>query len=97
MGKSIQVIFLLKKIDMLLFIVDTMIMSFIDTMKVFIQVLKNWQVIVTTVLMLLVMAFANFIIKYKRKPKKIRPKKEEKAPKAPAATEEKSESDTPEE
>ena len=49
------------------------------------SVLKDWRVIVTLVAMLFVMGAANFILKYKKKPKK--PKKE-KAPKPEAPKEE---------
>ncbi len=45
------------------------------------SILKDWRVIVTLVLMLFVMWAANFIIKYKKKPRK----KKNKAPKAEAA------------
>ena len=40
------------------------------------SVLKDWRVIVTLVVMLFVMWAANFILKYKKKPRKKKEKKE---------------------
>ena len=58
-------------------------------------VLKDWRVIVTLVMMLFVMWAANFILKYKKKPRK--PKKAKAPAEAPKPAEEKKEEQSGEE
>jgi len=57
------------------------------------SVLKDWRVIVTLVVMLFVMWAANFILKYKKKPRKAKKEKAQKqeAPKPEEKKEEKKE------
>lgn len=68
-------------------------MSMKDYLSIAVKVLANWQVIVTVVLMIMVMYFANMIINYRKKPKvpKAKKVKEEKPAEQAPAQEEKAE------
>ena len=55
------------------------------------SVLKDWRVIVTIVAMLFVMWAANFILNYKKKPRKAKKGKKEAAPAPAKPAEEKKE------
>ena len=55
------------------------------------SVLKDWRVIVTLVAMLFVMWAANFIIKYKKRPRKNKKAKKDAAPAPAKPAEEKKE------
>lgn len=50
-------------------------MSFIEYLKIVSEILQNWYVLGTVIAMLLMIAFAEFIVKYRRKPKKSKKKK----------------------
>lgn len=50
-------------------------MSIKEMLPIIFGVLKNLKVIGTTIAMILVIAFTNFIIRYKKKDKPIKPKK----------------------
>lgn len=47
------------------------IKQFIDILT---QIFKNWYVLSTLLAMLVIIGFSNFIVKYKRKPKKAKKK-----------------------
>lgn len=69
-------------------------MSIKEYMGVISKVLLDWHVIVTVILMIMVMYFANMIMHYKKKPRVPKPKKtveEKPAEKSAEASEEKSE------
>lgn len=68
-------------------------MSIKDYLSIALKVLSSWQVIVTVVLMIMVMYFANMIINYRKKPKvpKRKKGKEEKTAEPAPAAEEKEE------
>jgi len=50
-------------------------MSAKEYLNIVLEILKNWQIIVTVIAMLLIISFSNFIVKYRRKPKKGKQKK----------------------
>ncbi len=62
-----------------------------DFFNLVFSVLKDWRVIVTLVVMLFVMWAANFIITYKKKPRRNRKAKKEAAPAPAKPAEEKKE------
>lgn len=67
-------------------------MKFKDYLPIILGVLKDFKVIGTVVVMLLVVAFAKYVINYTKKPKKVKTKKPPKAaPKAETAPAEESE------
>ena len=73
-------------------------MKFQDFLQIVLQILTNWYVLGTLIAMLLIIAFANYVIRYKKKPKKKKKKNlAEAAPKpkkpAPAETTENEESE----
>lgn len=57
-----------------------------EQIPIILSVIKDWRVIVTTVAMILVIAFVNFITNYKEKKKKPAPVKKAAAP-SPAPAE----------
>ena len=65
-------------------------MSIKEFFAIVTSILKDWRVIVTLVVMLFVMWAANFILKYKKKPKKSKKSKAPK-PEAPKPEEKKEE------
>lgn len=73
-------------------------MKFQEFLQIVLQILTNWYVLGTLIAMLLIIAFANYVIRYKKKPKKKKKKNlAEAAPKpkkpAPAETTENEESE----
>ena len=73
-------------------------MKFQEFLNIVLQILTNWYVLGTLIAMLLIIAFANYVIRYKKKPKKKKKKNvAETAPKpkkpAPAETTENEESE----
>ena len=73
-------------------------MKFQEFLNIVLQILTNWYVLGTLITMLLIIAFANYVIRYKKKPKKKKKKNlAEAAPKpkkpAPAETTENEESE----
>ena len=73
-------------------------MKFQEFFNIVLQILTNWYVLGTLKTMLLIIAFANYVIRYKKKPKKKKKKNvAEPAPKpkkpAPAETTENEESE----
>ncbi|MBO4856917.1 MAG: OadG family protein [Treponema sp.] len=73
-------------------------MKFQEFLQIVLQILTNWFVLGTLIAMLLIIAFANYVIRYKKKPKKKKKKNlAEAAPKpkkpAPAETTENEESE----
>ena len=66
-------------------------MNFKDFFALVLNVIKDWRVIVTLVVMLFVMWTANVIITYKKKPKKSKKRKSAPAPAPAKPVEEKKE------
>ena len=60
-------------------------MSVKEYLCIVLEILRNWKVIATVVAMLLIIAFSNFVVKYKRKAKKGKKKKIAAAPEKPQA------------
>lgn len=66
-------------------------MKFKDFFALVGSILLDWRVIVTLIAMLFVMGFANFILKYKKKPRKAKKGKAPKEAAPPKPAEEKKE------
>ena len=65
-------------------------MKFQEFLQIVLQILTNWFVLGTLIAMLLIIAFANYVIRYKKKPKKKKKKNLAEAapkPKKPAPVE----------
>ena len=56
-------------------------MKFQEFLQIVLQILTNWYVLGTLIAMLLIIAFANYVIRYKKKPKKKKKKNTAEAPK----------------
>ena len=70
---------------------DKMIMAIKEYLSVILGVLKDFRVIGTVIVMLLVIEFAKFVTTYKKKPPKAKGKKAPKAAPAPKKEEKKEE------